>query len=122
MIVKGKVVDANTGESLPNANVSRYIPVNCITFPCAPQLVGGTTSDINGEFQLSINAGEFVKISYVGYRTDMPIFIDNLHKVVKLSPSAASVPEATATAKRTYNRYYLAAAVALIVLFIHFKA
>ena len=71
IIIRGKIVDAETNIPLSNANI--YLSSGKGT---------GTVSDRNGEFSLSANSkqNDFLTISYVGYKT-INIFVDNLSDV-----------------------------------------
>lgn len=111
MIVEGIVKDAATGNTLPSATVAVYRQSD-------NYLIGGTQSDLEGRFQVGVLSGNYVKISYVGYRAAVPVLRAGSVNVVELQPEAADLPMATATAKRSYNAIILAVAAALLIYFI----
>lgn len=66
-VVSGTISDASTSEPLIGATVYNK------------RTQGGTTSDIDGKFQLSLQKGDEITISYIGYES-MVILIDNPSK------------------------------------------
>ena len=85
--IQGKIID-KAGESIVGANV--YIPGTTI----------GTTSNLDGVFQLEIPAGtKSLKISYMGYTT-MEITPENNMKIT-LRPDATQINEVNIVAKQT---------------------
>ena len=57
LTIKGKVIDAGSGEPLPGVSV-----VNT-------KQTGGTITDIDGLFELSVPKGAILQFSFVGYDT-----------------------------------------------------
>lgn len=60
LILQANVIDATTQQPLPNANI---------------RIVGrenvGTITDAQGNFSMTVKANESIKISYVGYETEV---------------------------------------------------
>jgi hypothetical protein len=114
MIAKGRVSDSVTRETLPGATIAAYAQQTLLT---------GTTSDVNGMFSLEVPAGTtHVQVSFVGYGINIPLFRDGVLQQVDLVFTGQNQPPATVTAKRTYNKYYVALAVAIVALIIYYKA
>jgi len=111
MIVNGIVKDATTGNPLPNATVAVYSQSN-------NALIGGTTSNVNGEFQIGVLAGNYVKITYVGYQPLVPLlYADGVHDY-ELQPGSINAPEATVSANRSYTGLILVAVAVALVYFL----
>jgi TonB-linked SusC/RagA family outer membrane protein len=92
VILKGKVVDKVTGESLIGVTVVEVNEIN--------RTLNGTVTDINGNFALKLTSPETtIKISYIGYRTnEYPIsgqtFLD-----VKMEEETKLLDEVSVTAE-----------------------
>jgi hypothetical protein len=121
MIVSGKVIDSKTGESLPGATVAQYQRVQCVATPCNDTLIGGTSTDASGKFTMGILAGNYVKFSYVGYRPQVPTLRAGVDNTILLDPDTQTLPEAVATANRTYGKYILAALVLAFVAYMLYQ-
>jgi len=121
MIAKGQVVDSKSLVSIPGVTIAEYTPVNCITAPCNDILVDGTTTDVNGMFQKQVQQGNVVRVSAIGYQTVQPLFHDNILEKIHLVQKAYDVPTATVTGSRTYYKYYLAALVVAVSVYIYYK-
>ena len=72
LTIQGRVIDAETGESLPYASI--YVGEG-----------RGTLTNIEGDFRLSLSEQDFLTISYVGYEKRM-IKASEVAKVVRLKP------------------------------------
>lgn len=121
MIVSGKVVDAKTGESLPGATVAQYTRTQCITAPCSDYMVGGTTTDTTGRFTMGVLLGNYLKVSYIGYRPQVPTLRAGADNTIMLDPDSFDLPEAVATANRTYGKYILAALVLAFIAYMLYQ-
>lgn len=78
-MVKGKVTDSATGESIPGATI----------------LVQGTSqgalSDINGAFTIEMDASQLLEVSFVGYKTEVVRYASTLN--VALTSATESLDE-----------------------------
>jgi hypothetical protein len=93
--LKGRVVDAQTKETIPFA----YIQIVNTT--------NGTTTDVDGNFTLTTNMLHFsIKISYVGYKTETIEINPARTKLleVKLVPESRLLEEVVVKPKRYKNR------------------
>ena len=64
-------------------------------------IVGGTrgvTTDIDGSFTISVNVGQKLYFSYLGYSTQVITVQDDKHLVVKMEPQANEMDEVTIVA------------------------
>lgn len=118
MLAKGQVIDSATGISLPQANVTIYQQVQCVTTPCPPQMIGGTASDMDGHFEIEVPDGAYIEITYMGFRSQLPLMVHNVHQIIKMEQDSGMLPQAVVTAGRTYWKYALAALVVGIAIFI----
>jgi hypothetical protein len=78
--VEGKVVDKETGEPIPFASIG---------------IVGtsrGTSSNLNGQFSLSVERGAVIRITCIGYESVTIQSIEQL-QLIQLSPSATQLAE-----------------------------
>lgn len=111
MIVRGIVKDAATGKTLPQATVAVYSQSN-------NALIGGTTTNASGEFQIGVLSGNYVKISYVGYQPLVPLlYADGVHDY-ELQPGSVNNPEATVTANKSYTGLIMVAVAVALVYFL----
>lgn len=121
MTAKGQIVDSITGQPLPGATIAAYMTTQCFAAPCPVTLLNGTTSDVNGMFNLTVPAGtSYIEVSYVGYQKQVPVFQDGVLQRIHLVQMASDLPTATVAAKKTYYKEAAIAAVVLIALFILF--
>ena len=100
--VKGKVVDAKTGQSIPGASV----------------LLKGTKTatytDANGNFQIDIPAGGVLVFSYLGYdKTELAVK-GNGDLTVKLQPSSEQLSEVVVVGYGTKKKTSLTSAVSTL--------
>ena len=72
LTIQGRIIDAETGESLPYASI--YVGEG-----------RGTLTNIEGEYRLSVSEQDFLTISYVGYEK-RKFKASEVAKVVKLKP------------------------------------
>jgi len=112
MIAKGQVVDSKTRVSIPGVNVGEYRN---------NQLVNGTITDVDGNFRKEVASGNVLRFSAMGYTTNQPVLHDNVLITVPLTETSYDVPTVVVTAKRTYYKYYLAALVLAVSIFIYYK-
>lgn len=111
MTIQGKITDAITGETIPNVSLAlvQLSPGFAGGFVEVPT-GEGTTTDSEGRYSLVIHDGRQLNISMVGYNTrkfgptapelkPLPMVTD-----IQLYPASYGLPEATATAARTYWR------------------
>lgn len=90
VLLSGKVSDASTGSELPGAEVF------------VPDLRMGTTTDLNGEFAVSLPAGQLrVVTSFLGYTSDtLTLNLWTQHSIaVRLKPTSLVMSSITVTAK-----------------------
>jgi|GEM_PF-6871593 len=111
MIAKGRVSDSATRQTLPGATIAAYN---------GTQLLKGTITDLNGMFSLEVPENTSrVEVSFIGYQKAIPLFRDGILEQVDLVFTGQENPMATITAKRTYNKYFLAAAVLILAIIIY---
>lgn len=72
-VVKGKITDATTGETLPGVSVAIKGTTN------------GTQTDANGAFSLSVSANSTLLISYIGYSSQQVVVSGANPIVIKLT-------------------------------------
>lgn len=111
MTIQGKITDAVTGEALPGVNLAVFYNQAGNQANIIEHLTGeGTTTDADGRYSLVIPDMRSLKVSMVGYNTrkfgptapelkPLPMVTD-----IQLYPASYGLPEATATAARTYWR------------------
>ena len=87
IMVKGKVVDAETNKSVVSANV---IIVNTTS---------GTITDNNGDFLIKMPAGATLSISYMGYKSVKVLVKDESPLDVRLSPKYYNLKPSDTPAK-----------------------
>ncbi|MFM7487504.1 MAG: DUF5686 family protein [Cytophagales bacterium] len=83
-VISGKIVDSLKREPVAFANIVLADGIH------------GTTSDIEGNFKLSVPAGyqQAITISHVSYqKTKLPLSFFNKHRVIKLKPSEMVLSE-----------------------------
>lgn len=90
--IQGVVTDASTNEPLPGANI---------------QVKGtntGTSTDINGRFTLSANAGDVLVVSYIGYsQQEITVGTENVLNIA-LVPDVRSLEEVVVVGYGTQRR------------------
>lgn len=87
--IHGVIHDAETKEALPGATV--YLSSNVIV---------GTTTDTNGEFELQATAGDQLTIKFIGYETQTISVDSSCYASIELSPIATNLEEMTIQAER----------------------
>jgi len=92
--ISGKITDAESGEGLIGANVLIQGTNN------------GTTTDLDGNYQLSINADAVLEISYTGY-ADQTVSVSNsggaITQDIALATDALQLESITVTANKKQN-------------------
>ena len=58
----------------------------------------GVTTDIKGDFSITVNSGATLQVEYLGYETQFVIITDNKFKTIKLQSSASAMEEVTVVA------------------------
>lgn len=91
--ISGKVIDAVTKETLPGVSIR------------VKGAATGTTSDVNGNFSISVPADQAVLVfSYMGYQThEVRTDQNNKNLTVSLSPASTALSEVTVQARRKAN-------------------
>ena len=79
LTIQGRVIDAETGETLPYASI--YVGEG-----------RGTLTNIDGEFRLTVSEQDLLTISYVGYEK-RKIKASEVAKVIKLKPFERQLKE-----------------------------
>lgn len=97
IIIKGKVIDKESKESIPGANVIEYDENE--------RIVNGTVTDVNGNFVLELrNPTHSIKVSLIGYNTITIKPETGKNIVVELEVSEIKLEDVKVTAKaRTAN-------------------
>jgi len=96
VIIKGKVIDKETKETIPGANVIEY--------DANDRVVNGTVTDANGNFVIELkNSSNIVKVSLIGYNTITikPEVGKNI--LVELEASEIKIEEVTKIGKASKN-------------------
>lgn len=109
---KGQVLDSKSLVSIPGVNVAEYKN---------NKLIGGTITDLSGNFNMEIGNGSVVRFTAIGYGMNQPLLHDGVLETVYLVPKAYDQAEVTITAKRTYYKYYVAALVVVIAAYVYYK-
>lgn len=84
--VTGTVVDAETGETLPGVNI------------LIKDTSRGTTTDVDGAFAISVDAGQILVFSYVGYDRQEVTVENQTELTVRLQLDSESLGEVVVTA------------------------
>lgn len=95
MNVSGIVIDANTGEPLPGANVYGS---NQVGTPLDP--IQGTSTNQKGEFNKYINS-TWITIKFIGYEP-LTTVSNNAFTIYELQPTTYSLPNVTVTPKSIF--------------------
>jgi hypothetical protein len=112
-MIQGQVTDAQTGETLPGANI--YVSD---ADGNALQPTVGVSSDSNGFFDLDAPADSLITISYVGYsRQTYPAQVLYNMGMVQLEPNGA-LNDVVVNGKKSYTRYILAFSLVLALIFL----
>ena len=100
--VKGKVVDGNTGETLPGVSVA----------------VKGTTiatvTNVKGEFRLDAKINSVLVFSFIGYTSVEVLYNGNSNLSVKMQPSLKSLEEVVVVGYGTQKKTSLTSAVSTV--------
>ena len=72
-VLSGKVSDSSSGESLPGVSIVVKGTTN------------GTISNVDGGFTLSVNQGDVIQFSFVGFKTQELVFAGQKNVSIKLS-------------------------------------
>ncbi|MBX2964917.1 MAG: carboxypeptidase-like regulatory domain-containing protein [Cyclobacteriaceae bacterium] len=89
-VIEGRVVDSQTGQPIPFVSIG---------------IMGtsrGTSSNLQGQFSLSLTEPFSVKISCVGYESQIITTVDDL-AVVQLKPTAIELSEVVVTNRKTID-------------------
>lgn len=115
MDVFGHVIDKATNVSLPGVNIAVRDQQGRVTGQ-------GTTTNNQGFFDLrNVPVGHTVNFTFIGYKPQAPLLREfPLDNDILMETDTAVVPEATAQAKKTYYRYYVAAALIVGLYFLLF--
>lgn len=91
--ITGKVIDGGSKETLPGVSIR------------IKGLPGGTVTDINGNFSITINQPEAILVfSYMGYNSrEVKVGENSLNLTVSLSASSMALNEVTVQARRRTN-------------------
>ena len=114
MTIRGRVTDASNGQTLPGATVAmRNMGTDA--------LIGGTTTDASGTFTIIVNEGQYLVLSFIGYRTTVPVLRPSYDATqvdtYTLERDSVNVPEVvvTALAKKDMRPLILAVVAAALV-------
>ena len=111
--MKGKVIDAATGQILPGANIYVSDLSGALVYPAT-----GTTSKADGSFIIE-NGYRPVCVRYIGY--EMQIITPEIdYAIVELKPAVYQLPTATITGN-TYKWVSTAAIFSIIYYLIFIK-
>ncbi|HVO74640.1 MAG TPA: TonB-dependent receptor [Ignavibacteriaceae bacterium] len=92
--IKGKIIDYNTGNPLPKAN---------IILENGKQ--SGTESDADGEFKLDAEPGEALTVSYLGYSPErIELDSNNIYKYFTIELEPKIIPSQTVLVKATLGK------------------
>lgn len=99
--IKGKVIDAQTKETIPGANIA------------VPGVKGvGTSTDFDGNFTFTLPAGKTqIQVSFVGYKTQVVNVNPGATVTVSLAPDAAMLEDVVVIGYGTQKKESLSAAV-----------
>lgn len=96
--IKGKVTDGATGEALPGVNV------------IVKGTTRGTTSDMDGNYTIEVNAGETLVFSYVGY-LNQEVAVGNQSTMdIQLAADVQKIEEIVVVGYGTQKRAYVTGA------------
>lgn len=84
--ISGTVMDAETGETLPGVNI------------IIKGTTKGTTTDLDGKFSLTVDAGESLVFSYVGYDRQEILVQNQTELTVRMQLDSESLGEVVVTA------------------------
>ena len=98
--ISGTIVEANTNETLPNANIQ-------VLDAKRKGTTTGTTSDTNGKFTLeNVPSDASIQISYVGYETKtIPVsdFVNSNNQTIPLQENSEKLDDIEVTEKKINN-------------------
>ena len=93
-IVRGKVTDASSGQSLPGATVGEIDENN--------RFINGTITDVDGHFSLKVTDPERrLSISFMGYQTKIVNINERSRINIALEPEAKQIDQVEVVAERT---------------------
>lgn len=111
MVVQGYVKDAQTGEPLAGVNVA-------LRTMDGGGLISGTTTNSEGFFSQMVLTGQYIELTYIGYRTQIPILRDQYAAMqIPMERDSVNVPEVvvTALAKKDMRPLILAVVAAALL-------
>jgi TonB-linked SusC/RagA family outer membrane protein len=89
--IRGKVIDASTGEPVPGTNIAEMNEQN--------RAVNGTIADASGNFLLKVlNPDNQIRISFIGYETKFISIGDKNEFTIELVPKQTELEEVVVTA------------------------
>jgi len=107
MVVQGYIRDAQTGEPLAGVNVA-------LRSMQGSALISGTTTNSEGFFSQMVLSGQYIELTYIGYRTQIPVLRDQYSAMtILMERDTVNVPEAVAVAYRARTNWQLILAVAI---------
>ena len=94
--VRGKIIDASSGEPL--------IGVNVIEVDESERFLNGTISDFNGDFVLEVSSGSSkIQLKYIGYKDYMLDIKNKSYFTIKLESDIKTLNETVVTAQRSVD-------------------
>lgn len=107
MVVNGYIRDAQTNEPLAGVNVA-------LRSMQGGGLISGTTTNSEGFFSQMVLTGQYIELTYIGYRTQIPILRDQYSSMtILMERDTVNVPEAVAVAYAPRQNWKLIVAVAI---------
>ncbi|MGM1054734.1 MAG: SusC/RagA family TonB-linked outer membrane protein [Bacteroidota bacterium] len=102
IIVRGKIIDADSGMPVPSANVVEKGTSN------------GVMTDFDGEFNIEVPADAVLQITYIGYSTiEVPVN-GQTEMTISFSPEASSLDEVIVVGYGTQRKVDLTGAVSVV--------
>lgn len=117
-VIKGKVIDKSTGESLPGASV--YIDKSTIATKTGEEgmiqsFTLGTTTDIDGNFELKVPKNlDVIFCSFISYETQKVSIKNKNYIEINLSDDSKSLSEVIVTGYQTIEKRKLTSSVAKV--------
>jgi len=101
-VVKGKITDAATGETLPGVSVAIKGTTN------------GTQTDANGAFSLSVSANSTLLISYIGYTSQQVVVSGANPIVIKLAATTNELAQVVVVGYGTQRKVDVTGSIATV--------